>query len=586
MPRKSISNEALESAERAIVEGVQKSKQPRFDKKQSDIFVGNIRWMKDAFEHIPEYDSDSRLRSKWLNQFWHNEPYLGGVINSVVQIDRNRGWTLVGGRNQVLRFTDVLHNWQVQPGRASWRDGVGAMAQAFYTMDIGGIVEVGRQMKRGPMSALFHLDPTRCALAAGHEYPLKYYPAKMTIEGRRMVELSPSDYMRCVSQVNVDEQFNGLGYSPLSRCIELAVTMVAVVRHNQELLFARAPKGLLLLKGVTQKSWNDAMASRDATLEGREQEWFGAVAVLATTGMDDVDAKLVALSQLPEKFDQKVFTDLLIYGYALAFGYDAREFWPVNASSLIGTARESEIQHRKATGKGGKEFALALTEELQSNMPETLHFEFEERDIEGERRDAEVEQIKIDAVNAMRGTTAGALISDEQALSLLAEKGVLPREWTKAIEDVEATDIEDADSPESDADEDVAEDEPDEEDTDTDTEAERWLETPEVLRAMARYPDEPIVKYSYPANRVRELSLRKRRTYSIPHKTRADDTVLHQGATPEETITEADVEEAIAVARHRLPELYQMVIAEELPEEERSRKGLFQRIIGRLSNGG
>ena len=179
MPRKikkPLANKKdLQVAEQKIAEIV--SKQPRFDKDSPDTFFsGMMKWSKEDFETLPIYHSDSRIRSKWLNQFWLNEPYLSGIINSVVQIDKNRGWTLVGGRNQVLRFTDVLHNWQVQPGRASWREGAGALAQAFYTTDLGGLAEVGRAFRDGPMVGLYHLDPLRCTLTPSYDYPLKYYP--------------------------------------------------------------------------------------------------------------------------------------------------------------------------------------------------------------------------------------------------------------------------------------------------------------------------------------------------------------------------------------------------------------------------
>ena len=480
-----------------------KSLQPRFDQSQPDTFFsGMMKWSKQDFEQIPIYHSDSRARSRWLNQFWSNEPYLAGIINSVVQIDKNRGWTLVGGRNQVLRFTDVLHNWQVQPGRASWREGAGAMSQAFYTTDLGGLAEVGRAFPDGPMVGLYHLDPLRCVLTPSYDYPLKYYPPRATADGKRMVELSPTDYMRVASQINIDETFNGLGYCALSRCVELAITMVAVFRHEQEMLFARAPKGLLLLRGINQKTWEGAMKVRDATLDSRQQEWFGAVAVLATAGDQEVDAKLVALSQLPEGFDQKLFTDLLIYGYSLCFGYDPREFWPVSSGAL-GTSTETETQHRKATDKGGAEYRLALQEELQGNLPDTLHFEFDERSVDGDMAEATLQKMQTDVINALTE------LSPEQRLTLLAEAGIIPAEWAIGGADTEATDTEDADSPGNEN-----EDIPAETPAPTD-EAAQMLQLPEVQRAVHAFPDEPLMVYRWDGHkgRVHELPVtRKHKT--------------------------------------------------------------------------
>jgi len=544
----------LERAEQAVAEKTAKSKQPRFSNASKDeMFYSFLRWHKEAFQQIPEYQSDSRTRSKWMNSFWHNEPYLAGVINSAVQIDRNRGWSLIGGRNQVLRFSSVLHNWQVQPGRASWRDGVGAMAQGFYTMDIGGMVEVGRQFKDGPLAGLFHIDPTRCVMTPNIDYPMKYYPSKALKDGRRMVEFGPYDFMRAVSQINVDEGYNSLGYCALSRAMELGIILTAIMRHEQELLFARAAKGLLLLKGITQKQWNDAMTVRDAALDGKEQEWFGSVSVLASLGVDDIDAKLIGLSQLPEGFDQQTYTDLIMYGYALCFGFDPREFWPVSSGNF-GTSTETETQHRKATGKGGHEFMLAFQEELQGNLPETLHFEFDERDAEGEMLDAELRLKQVEVVQALTG--GGAMVTLEQGLQLLAENGVIPREWAENPE-IEATAVEETPTDEEDA--------PEEETDDTEEapdEAERAFEMVSVQRAMQAFPNEPIVKYDFPSGKIRELS-RKTRKYFIM---RASDDVLY--GDDEVVITGADVDAAIDSARRRTPGMGDLLDAEPVPDEE------------------
>lgn len=492
--------EQLAEARRVIADAKNTSVQPRFDiKNDADYFYSTLKWAKGAFEATPPYSSDSRARSRWLNSMWPNEPYLAGVINSVVQINRNRGWSLIGGRNQVMRFTDILHNWQVQPGRASWREGVGAMAQGFYTTDMGGLAEIGRQFKGGPMAGMYHLDPLRCVMTSRVKTPIKYYPRQ-----GKIIDLNPYDYMRVASQISIDETYNGLGYSALSRCVELGIIMVAILRHEQEMLFARAPKGLLLLKGISEQTWKNGMVVRDATLDNRQQEWYGAVAVLASSGTDDVDAKMVALSQLPDGFDQKTFTDLLMYGYSLCFGYDAREFWPVSSGSM-GTATETETQHRKATDKGGSEFHLGLQEEIQSNLPDTLHFEFDERSVEGDLAEAALQKAQVDVIYAM-----GADLSLEQRLTLLAEQGIIPREWTEIEEDVEATDVEDADENNADEDVDGVGETP--EDEEVPEEVAQMLQLPEVQRALHAFPDEPISVYRWSAGRGK--------TYDLPVKTK------------------------------------------------------------------
>src|SRR5690606_17354842 len=187
--------------------------------------------------------------------------------------------------------------------------------------------------------------------------------------------------------------------------LDLSKIMLAVYSHELEMLGARAPKGLLLLQNISEGQWQEAMKARDAALDSKMRQYYDSVAVLAQEGVDSVDAKLVALSQLPQGFDLEVFTNLLMYAYALAFGYDPIEFWPVLAGQL-GRGRETDIQHRKGTGKGGLNFMLAFQEQLQQQLPETLHFEFEQRDQEGVLLDAKVGQAYADLVTTLYGGKA------------------------------------------------------------------------------------------------------------------------------------------------------------------------------------
>src|SRR5690606_32770790 len=204
--------------------------------------------------------------------------------------------------------------------------------------------------------------------------------------------------------------------------LDLSKIMLAVYSHELEMLGARAPKGLLLLQNISEGQWQEAMKARDAALDSKMRQYYDSVAVLAQEGVDSVDAKLVALSQLPQGFDLEVFTNLLMYAYALAFGYDPIEFWPVLAGQL-GRGRETDIQHRKGTGKGGMEFVFGLQDRLQQELPPTLLFQFEERDAEGELIDAQIHKAWADVAKVL---TDGGVLTPEQARMYLADKSVIP----------------------------------------------------------------------------------------------------------------------------------------------------------------
>lgn len=486
---------ALEKVDRA--QEAAKSKQPRLKNQAkfepASFFTSTLGWVQAAQDNEPPYKPDSRDRDKWLSMFWRREPHLAGVVSSVNAIDANRGWHLIGGRNQVNRFTEILRN--AEDG-AGWRQYISLQSSAYYTADIGALTETGRDGRDGPLRALYHLDPTKCKLTGDRKKPLQYHKTKDA--------WTHDDYFRLVSMRNILEEYNGLGFCATSRILDLSKIMLAVYSHELEMLGARAPKGLLLLQNISEGQWKEAMKARDAALDSDMRKYYNAVAVIAQEGVDSVDAKLVALSQLPQGFDLEVFTNLLMYAYALAFGYDPIEFWPVLAGQL-GRGRETDIQHRKGTGKGGLNFMLAFQEQLQLQLPETLHFEFEQRDQEGVLLDAQVGQAYADLVTTLYGGTAtrvpgpggeeggntmpttddsGGVISREEARSMLATAGVIPASWTTMEEDVTSTDMKEAEQRQK---------------------REQLMENESVRRAIYQFPQEPIVRYSWPKGKTEIL---------------------------------------------------------------------------------
>lgn len=472
---------SLEGVERAVTSS--RSQQPRYTGKPinvADFFGSVLRWSELAADQEPAYSPDSRTRDKWLQTFWTKEPHWAGVISSVNMIDANRGWILTGGRNQVNRFVSVFRN---ADDGAGWRQYVGQQSTGFYTADIGPITEVARDGEGGPLRAIYHLDPTKCRLTGNRNAPLHYDKTKNP--------WGPDDFFRLVSMKNVQEEYNGLGISATSRVLDMARLMLGIYGHQMEMIGARAPKGLMLLQNISQEQWDEAMRIRDARLDSDMRRYYNAVAVIAQQGVDSIDAKLVALSQLPEGFNLEVFTNLLMYAYALCIGYDPIEFWPVLAGQL-GRGRETDIQHRKGTGKGGMNFMLSMQEVIQNELPETVHFEFEQRDQEGVLLDAKVAQAWSDVVMTLRGkqksTTPGpdnqegdgvttldgseSVISAEEARTLLAMHGVIPDYWISTDEQAKATDVKEI-------------------------QREKLLENEGIRRAIYQFPEEPIIRYEW-----------------------------------------------------------------------------------------
>ena len=281
--------------------------------------------------------------------------------------------------------------------------------------------------------------------------------------------------------------------------------MFALYEHDFEQMGAKAPRGLLLLKGISEKSWQRAMEARDAKLDSKGYEYYGALAVLASSAKT-IDAQLVALSELPKGFNMREFMDMLMYGFALCFGYDPSEFWPVQFGAM-GRGTEMEVQHEKATGKGRLDFPLTFQEQWQGFMPETIEFMFDQRDEKGDLLHASVNQAWINVVNSMSG-----IISVEESRVLLADYGVLPRSWAET--EVESTtDLDEKDQKEV-VDDDLEREptpaEPDDMQARVQTSRlkilkEELKQRPYIWRCAEKFPEEPIVQYSWPGNTMLKL---------------------------------------------------------------------------------
>ena len=495
------------------------SKQPRFGKDVSptEFFMSIYNWYKGDEEKEPKYEANSSKRDMYLRAHVRKNPNIAGILNSVIDIDKNRGWRLVGGRNQVARFTEMLHGFEVAPGMRGWRPGISFSSQSFWESNMGFVTELGRDGIDGPIRKLYTVDPVRCKLTGNVDFPLEYTSTKSKSAKRFW---RGDDFFRGASNISNDESLHGLGYCAVDRALTLSKLMLALYEHDFEEMGSRAPRGLLLLQGISQTSWNTAMEARDANLDSVGYDYYGALAVLASAAKN-IDAKLLSLSQLPKGFNMREFMDMLMYGLALCFGYDPSEFWPVQFGAL-GRGTEMEVQHEKATGKGRLDFPLTYQEQLQDFLPPTLEFMFDQRDEKGDLLHASVNQAWVNVVKGMyeSGLSQGApLLTAPEARVLLADYGVIPRSWAPtditaqtALGEVEQeNEVNDGEEEEGNP-----EDKSDLEREPTPPKPadmkvrettslmkllkDELMQSPHIWRCAEVFPQEPIVQYSWPGN--------------------------------------------------------------------------------------
>src|SRR3990167_6057625 len=157
----------------------------------------------------------------------------------------------------------LMHNLNTAPGRRGWCPPLSMASLAVLNTDVGSITEFGRDGVDGPIRQLYVVDPKKCKLTGD---PLK--PIFYGTNAKKPTIFRDIDYIRVASMPSYDEELRGLGYCAVSRCLELARIIVAVYEYDKETLGAKAPRGLLLLQGISQQQWNKAMENTDEQLEG------------------------------------------------------------------------------------------------------------------------------------------------------------------------------------------------------------------------------------------------------------------------------------------------------------------------------
>lgn len=422
------------------------------------FFTSTYRWLKKMEMAEPPWGStrgdwvDSRNRDEWLLAMGRAEPHLSSVLSTAVTMDGNRQFRLIGGRNQVMRFVNRFQDFDNGLGFRTLQE---FNATNYYATDLGAVVEIESDGKNGPLVSLYHTDPTRFRL--GKKRVLKYDTKTLW---------KPDVYYRLSSMMNTQDKFNQLGYCAISRCIKLAQTMLAIVEHNLEKLGSIAPRGILFIQAedLTQETWDEAMAARQAVyVTNTGNQYYDNVVTLVDRA---AKGNLLALSELPDGFDTFMFTDYMLKAYALAFGRDVRAFWSLNSGNF-GGGTEAKLQSEKATYGGAAEFILASQEQIQWLLPDSVLFEYEVDDTRGKEQKAEVDKVLIESAKGLLEVG----LTMPQAQQWLAEKGVIPAEWTEE-EEVE-----------------VAE---------NGVVKERYLENERIRRAIEMRPDEPIVMYESP----------------------------------------------------------------------------------------
>lgn len=350
---------------RAIDESLNLTVQQTEATGKENVFL--VSWMARAGDLISPWWSPTR--DAQLRNFWKRSDHLSGALYTMVS-KMQAIPTKVEARNksnkrqvdQAKIITDIIRGG-FQFGRG-WVNFYGRFVEDLTSQDNGAFGEViGHGPKGGvllgsPVS-IAHLDSARCQRTGNAKYPVIY----MDLDGKQY-KLHDSRVIYSSQQESPIADMFGVGFSSVSRCINVSQTLIDILTYKMEKLGSRPHRQIIITQGgLDPDDIRSAFQQAETVMDSAGLRRYSKVVVGGSQTIPEADVKIVELSSLPDGFDEQTSIMLGMAAIALAFGTDARELFP--AMTAGATRADALLQHLKQRGKGPGQI-LQATEDLMN----------------------------------------------------------------------------------------------------------------------------------------------------------------------------------------------------------------------------
>lgn len=378
----------------------------------------------------------SPLRDSQLRTFSKNVDYLSGAVYTMVSklisipvkiIARN-----MNNKSQVREAERQTNMIQMVPGFGEgWTGEYGMFVEDLLTQDNGGFMEIiGPGYVDGPIIgapvSFSHLDSARCQRTGNPIYPVIYQDLDGVLH-----KIHFSRIMFNSIQKSPIREMLGVGFCSVSRCTNVAQTLLDILIYKQEKLGSRPHRQLIITQGgLDPKDLQTAFEISEEMMDSQNLQRYSKVVVGGSQTLPEADLKVIDLSSMPDGFNEETSIMLGMATIALAFGTDARELFPSMGAGA--TRADALLQHLKQRGKGPGQI-LQLTENLMNYkyLPPYLQFQADFQDDAQDRQTAEIRGVRANT----RVQTLASGAADERALRLqMYNDGEITREQLERLE--------------------------------------------------------------------------------------------------------------------------------------------------------
>lgn len=429
------------------------SVQPRFTQ---GALTGGWSYFEQIFGMGVDLPAEGTLaRESYLAHAWKNEPMTAGVFNKWVEKIQTVDWKIVGTRNNAKYYAEVFND--AENGRGWTHYCAGSID--FLSTDKGECTELGRQaIDSNAIKVLYEPPPTNQIQIARER--AKYDKALEKVTGGRIVDIQHLDSERLVKigypgsmwryypqngqpvnmpdlnmfqitpMASARESLYGFGTCALARIIDAKNLMVGYLKFFRQEIGDLPPELAIIINGLpptaVEDSYNrfrtEAAAQGLDTYKGR---WW--------IGSDDI-ANPVSLSThslLPAQkaFDYNGMVEWWMKTLSLNVGESVGDYWLMQNPGNTNTLMSVQAMKADATGTGRY---LQEKERLinYSIMPEGTFFEFDNKDDEQDKRQADILATRITNLKTLAEIGGESPIFDEKKLTELAlQWDIIPQEF-------------------------------------------------------------------------------------------------------------------------------------------------------------
>lgn len=387
-------------------------------------------------DDITPWGLNPKLRDSQLRAFWPTEEMMAGVVYSTAARNSSFNFAL-RGPSAVTNAT--MRMLQEADFGAGWVDLIMKVTVDLLTQDNGAFIEMIRPEDKpeSPVIGIAHMDAWRCRRTGIWETPVVYTDR----QGREHLlkwynVISLSEFPSPIEIVN------GLQYCAMTRVLRMAQTARDISIYQREKVSGRFSRAIHLVSGFSKQTIDDQI--RLAQMQADNQGTIRYIQPIVISNPDpeaNVQHIMIDLASLPDNFDSQVFFHQYVAKLSLGFGVDYQDIAPLPGGNL-GTSTQSRILHLKSRGKGPALFMKMLEHKLnyQGAIPNNVHFEYAEKDVEYELTKSELMGAQARAVKAIvdsftdgKGMNMPVDGIREVAAQVLNDLGILRPEYLELL---------------------------------------------------------------------------------------------------------------------------------------------------------